>query len=82
MPCPSTGSKMFSAGTNFLSQSKTFKIAISAPSKTFVPTKKTKFTEWKIDMVQNVHQFLVRRKIFGPAQNILEPVEGRGIRYS
>jgi len=29
-------------------------------------------------MAQNVNQFLVRHKTFGPAQNILGPAEGRG----
>ena len=29
---------------------------------------------------KNVFQFLVRRKIFGPAQNNLGPVKGRGIK--
>jgi hypothetical protein len=39
MSCPFTGPKMFCAGPNFLSQSKTF-TAFSASSKTFVPAQK------------------------------------------
>ena len=30
---------------------------------------------------QYVNKFLVRHKIFGPVQNILEPVKGQGITY-
>jgi hypothetical protein len=29
--------------------------------------------------VQNVNQFLVWHKKFGPAQNVLRPVKGQGI---
>ena len=36
----------------------------------------TKFLE----LTQNVYQFLVWPKKFGPAPNILGPVEGQGIR--
>ena len=32
-----------------------------------------------LGLAKNVYQFLVVTKIFGPAQNILGPVEGRGI---
>ena len=33
-----------------------------------------------LGLAQNVYKFLVRPKKFGPAQNVLGPVEGRGIR--
>ena len=33
-------------------------------------------------LAQNVHKFLVRHKKFGPAQNILGPLEGRDISFS
>ena len=73
MPCPSTGPKMFRSGPNFLSQSKNVIV--------FSATSKTKFIEWKssFGLAQNVYQFLVQSKKFGPARNILGPVEGQGI---
>ena len=71
MPCPFTGPKMFCAGPNFLSQPKNL-AAFSASSKTFVPAQKP--------ISLNANNLLVWHKKFGPAQNSLRPVEGRGIR--
>ena len=81
MPCSWTSPKMFSAGPNFLGQSKNL-IAFSASSKTFVPAQKPNLL--------NANHLLVWHKIFwtgtkciwffGLAQNILWPVKGQGIR--
>ena len=71
MPCPFTGPKMFCASPNFLSQSKN-SIAFSASSKTFVPAQKP--------ILLNANHLFVRHKKFGPAQNILGPVKGQGIK--
>ena len=85
MPCPFTGRKMFCDGLNLLSQPKHL-TAFIASSKTLVPTQKPillnanhffglaqNFCEW-----QNMYldKFIVRRKKFGTAQNILQPVKG------
>ena len=59
IPCPSTGPKMFCAGPNFLSQSKTL-IAFSASSKTFVPVQKL-----------NGNYLLVWHKMFGNGLNCI-----------
>ena len=55
-------------------------VAFSASSKTFGSVLKTKFAEWKspFGLAQNVYQFLVWRKQFGPVQIIFGPVEGQG----
>ena len=80
MPCPFTGRKMFCAGPNFLSQPKNL-TTFSASSKTFVPAQKP--------ILLNANHLFVWHKMFvtgtickkfGPAQNILRPVKGQGIR--
>ena len=88
MPCPFTGRKMFFAGPNFLSQPKNL-TAFSASSKTFVPAQKTillkasyLFVWHKMFVTGTICKFLVRDKKIGPAQNILGPVKGQGIRLS
>ena len=77
----STGPKMFWAGPNFLSQSKNL-IAFSVYSKKFVPAQKPNLLNGNhllayLGLAQKFYQFLVRPKKFGPAQNILEPIEGQ-----
>ena len=89
MPCPFTGRKMFCASPNFLSQPKNL-TAFSASSKTFVPAQKTILLNanhlfvWHKMFVtgQYINNLLVRHKKFGPAQNILRPVKGQGIRLT
>ena len=58
MHCPSTGSKMFCAGPDFLSQSKNL-IAFFGSSKTFVPAQKPN----SLDR----HHLLVCQNFFGTA---------------
>ena len=70
MPCPSTGPKMFCAGPNFSSQFKNL-IAFSAYSKTFALAQKPN--------LQNGNHLLVWHKMNIKFQNVLEPLEGRGI---
>ena len=55
MPCPFTGPKMFCAGPNFLSQTKSF-TAFGASSKTFVPEQKT--------ILLNANHLFVWHKMF------------------
>ena len=74
-------SKMFCASPNFLSQPKNL-TAFSASSKTFVPAQKPILSGTKCFWLpQYVNKFLVWHKKFGPAQNILGPVKGQGIRF-
>ena len=63
MPFPFTGHKMFCAGPNILCQTKNWTVFSATPK-----------SLW---LAQYVNQFLVWHKKFGPAQNILRPVEGR-----
>ena len=87
MPCPSTGPKIFWAGPNFLCQTKnTFTYCGS--HKHFVPDKKG-FAFSKIvfcartkvfEEALNAVKFLGWLKKIGPAQKILGPVKGQGIR--
>ena len=89
MPYPFTGPKMFCAGPNFLSQPKHL-TAFSASSKTFVPAQKHFY--WMqiiflsgtkcLWLTQYVNKFLLWHKKFGPAQNILGPVKGQGIKVT
>ena len=69
MPCPFTGPKLFCDGPNFLSQPKNL-TAFSASTKPFVPARKP--------ILLNANHLFVWHKKFGPAQNILRPVEGQG----
>ena len=86
MPCPFSGSKMFCEGLHFLSQPKNF-TAFSASSKTFVPAQKkivlnaNHLFVWHKKFVTGtyVNKFLGWLKKFGPAQNILGPVQVQGI---
>ena len=83
MPCPSIGPKMFCAGPNFLSQSKNL-IAFSYSLKNVFWHKNqigNHLFVWHtiFGTPQNVYQFLVCPRKFGPAQNVLGPVEGQGI---
>ena len=73
MPCPFTGHKMFCADPNFLSQPKNL-TAFSASSKTFVLEQHHLFVWHKMFVTGTIC------KKFGPAQNILRPVKGQGIR--
>ena len=61
----STGSKMFCAGQNILSQSKNL-IAFSASSKHFELSQKQNIPNGNcfFGVAQNVYRFLVRPKIF------------------
>ena len=83
MPCPFTGRKIFFASPNFLSQPKNL-----TSSKTFVPAQISILLNanhlfvWhkSLWLAHNVNKFLVQHKKFGPAQNILGPVKGQGLR--
>ena len=90
MPCPFTGCKMFCASPNFLCPTKNL-FTYCASHKDFVPDKicQTKFAFSKIGFCAgtkvfeeslNSVKFLGWFKKFGPAQNILQPVKGQGIR--
>ena len=79
MPCPFTGPKMFCAGPNFLIQPKNL-TAFSASSKPFVPAQKPTECKLSFCLAQYVNKVLVWHKKFGPAQNILGPVKGQGIK--
>ena len=87
MPCPFTGCKMVCAGPNFLSQPKNL-TAFSAYSKNFVPAQKPillnanhPFVLHKMFVTATIcKKKLVWHKRFRPAQNILGPVKGQGIR--
>ena len=71
MPCPFTGRKNFCAGPSILCQPKNL-TAFSASSKPFVPAQKP--------ILLNANHLFVWHKKFGPAQNVLGPVKGQGIR--
>ena len=85
MPCPFTGPKMFWDGPNFLCQTKNL-FTYCGSHKHFVPGKdefskigfcaRTKVFEEALNAVK----VLGWLKEFGPAQNILGPVKGQGIR--
>ena len=87
MPCPFTGTKMFCAGPNALSQPENL-TAFSASSKTFVPAQKPTllnanylFVWHKMFVTSTIcNKFLVLHKKCGPTQNILGPVKGQGIK--
>jgi hypothetical protein len=80
MPCPSTGPKTFCTGPNFLYWTKIcLDICLCQTKREFVFSfsDSTKF----LGVALNAKEFLVRHKIFGQAQNSLEPVEGQGISF-
>ena len=87
MPCPFAGHKMFCASPNFFFSQPKNLTAFSASSKPFVPAQKP-ILQNANHLAQNfcdchnmyVNKFLVWHKKFGPAQNILGPVKGQGIR--
>ena len=88
MPCPFTGPKMLCEGPNFLCQIK-ISFTYCGSHKYFVADKKKGFAISKIvfcastkvfEEALNAVKFLGWLKIFGPAQNILGPVKGQGIR--
>ena len=72
MPCPFTGPKTFCAGPNFLSQPKNLTAFSASSSKPFVQAQKP--------ILLNANHIFVWHKKFGPAQNVLGPVKGQGIR--
>ena len=81
---------MFCAGPNFLSQPKNL-FTYCASHKHFAPDKKMSFAFNKIvfcagikvfEEALNAVKFLGWLKKFGPAQNILGPVKGQGIRLT
>ena len=87
MPCPFTGAKMFWAVPNVLCQTKTY-LQILEVTNILCQTKRW-FAFSKIgfcagtksfEEALNAVKFLIWFKNFGPAQNILGPVKGQGIR--
>ena len=88
MPCPFTGPKMFCAGPNILSQPKNL-TAHLVPLQKLLCWHKNQVYWMQITFLsrtkclwlpQYVNKCLVWHKKFGPAQNILGPVKGQGIR--
>ena len=82
LSCPSTGPKIFCAGTNFLRWKKNW-IESSAAPKSFIPAQKLNLSNGNHLLVcqKKFGAAIIRKswhKKFGPAQNILGPVEGRG----
>ena len=75
MPCPSTGPKVFCAGLNIL--------GLNCTPKNFEPAQ-MEIIFWSgtksLGLEEFTFHFLVWQKTFAPAQNILEPIEGRVMR--
>ena len=87
MPCPFTGPNMFCVGPNFLCQIKSL-FTYCGSYEHFVPDKKMICFQENcfcastkgFDEALNAVKFLGWLKKFEPAQNILGPVKGQGIR--
>ena len=86
MPCPSTNPKIVCAGPNFLCQTKIYLDIVPVPNFLCQTKRLFLFSKFSFStgtvffgVALNAKEFMVRHKIFEPAQNILGPVEGQGI---